>query len=131
MRVTLAIIGLAVLGYGAYGWLTHDGSRPVGQVVFLGLLVVLHDFLVIPLILGVGALVLRFASPAARLPVQAGLAVSAAAGLVALPFVIGAGRIADNPSAFPQSYGRGLLLILAVIWLTAGGWWAVRALRAR
>jgi putative copper export protein len=35
---------------------------------------------------------------------------------VALPFVLGRGRIADNPSRQPLDYGRGLLVVLAAIW---------------
>ena len=37
---------------------------------------------------------------------------------MAFPFVLGAGRLPDNPSKFPRDYGRGLLIVLGVVWLT-------------
>ena len=52
----------------------------------------------------------------------AALVVSAAVTAVALPLVIGKGRIADNPSAFPQRYGLHLLLLLAAAWTVAAVW---------
>jgi hypothetical protein len=52
----------------------------------------------------------------------AALVVSAAVTAVALPLLIGKGRIADNPSAFPQRYGPNLLLIVAVVWAVAAVW---------
>jgi hypothetical protein len=120
MRIVLAAFGLAAIGYGAYGWLAADGSKPVSQLLFLGAVLIGHDFVVLPLAIGAGALVARFAPARARRPALAALAISGAVTLVALPFVLGKGRIADNPSAFPQHYGRNLLLILAIVWLAAG-----------
>ena len=46
--------------------------------------------------------------------------------LLALPFVIGAGRMPDNPTVLPLNYGRGLALVLAAIWLGAAGWAGLR-----
>jgi hypothetical protein len=120
MRLVLAVFGLAAIGYGAYGWLAADGSKPIAQVLFLGTVLIGHDFVVLPLAIGAGALVARFAPARARRPALVALAISGAVTLVALPFVLGKGRIADNPSAFPQHYGRNLLLILAIVWLAAG-----------
>ena len=120
MRLLLAAAGLAAIGYGAYGWLFADGAKPLSQLLFLGAVLIGHDFVVLPLAIGAGALVTRFAPARARRPVLVAVAISGAVTLVALPFVLGKGRIADNPSAFPQHYGRNLLLILAVVWLIAG-----------
>lgn len=120
MRVVLILLGAAAMGYGAYHLVTEDHNDVVGIAVFLGAVVVGHDFIAIPAIIAVGALVTRFAPPWARIPVQAALVVSLAVSAVAFPLVLGVGRIADNPSAFPQHYGRGLLVILAVIWAAAG-----------
>lgn len=130
-RVVLAAAGLALLGYGLHGWLTEQPGEVAGRVVFLAAGVAAHDFVALPLVLAAGALTARFVPPAVRLPVQAALAVSAAVSVVALPFVIGAGRIADNPSAFPRAYGPGLLSVLAVVWLVAALWAALRVRRSR
>ncbi len=131
MRAALLLAGLAVTGYGAYGWLTHDGARPLGQLVFLAVLLVAHDFVVVPAVILTGALLARWAPEPARVPARAALVVSAAVTVVALPFIVGAGRVAGNPSAFPQSYGRGLALVLAAVWALAAAWTAVRAGRRR
>jgi hypothetical protein len=120
MRLFLAAAGLAAIGYGAYGWLFADGSKPVSQLLFLGAVLIGHDFVVLPLAIGAGAHITRFAPARARRPALAALAISGAVTLVALPFVLGKGRIADNPSAFPQHYGRNLIVILAAVWLAAG-----------
>lgn len=125
-RIVLAAAGLALLGYGLHGWLTEQPGEIPGRVVFLAAGVAAHDFVALPLVLAAGALTARFVPPAARVPVQAALAVSAVVSVVALPFVIGAGRIADNPSAFPRAYGPGLLSVLAVVWLAAGLWAVLR-----
>lgn len=130
-RVLLAAAGLAVLAYGLHGWLTEQPGEVPGRLRFLAAAVIVHDFMVIPLILAVGALTVRFVPAGVRLPVQAALAVSAATTVVALPFVIGAGRLADNPSAFPRSYATGLTVLLAAIWLSAGAWIAARLIRTR
>jgi hypothetical protein len=131
MRAALLVIGLAVTAYGAYGWLTQDGARPLGQLVFLGVLLVTHDFVIVPAVVLAGVALARWVPDVARTPVRAALVVSAAVTVVALPFVIGAGRIADNPSAFPQHYGRGLAVILAVVWAAAAVWAAVNVRRRR
>ena len=120
MRLVLAGFGLAAIGYGAYGWLFADGSKPVSQFLFLAAVLVGHDFVVLPLAIGAGALVTRFAPARFRRPALVAVAISGAVALVALPFVLGKGRIADNPSACPQHYGRNLLLVLAFVWLLAG-----------
>lgn len=130
MRAGLIAAGLAVAGYGAYGWLTQDGAQPVGQLIFLAVLLVTHDFVIVPVVILAGVVLARWVPTPARNPVRAALVVSLAVSVVALPFIIGAGRIADNPSAFPQHYGQGLAMILAVVWVVAAGWTAVN-LRTR
>ena len=120
MRLVLATAGLAAIGYGAYGWLFADGSKPVAQLLFLVAVLVGHDFVVLPLAIGAAALITRFAPARVRRPALVAVAISGALTLVALPFVLGKGRLPDNPSAFPQHYGRNLIVILAAVWLAAG-----------
>jgi hypothetical protein len=129
MRWCLGALGLAALGYGGYGLVVHDRPDLFGVLRFLVTVLVAHDFVVLPVTLGVGALVARFAPAWARRPVVAALVVSAAVTVLALPLVLGKGRIADNPSAFPQRYGLHLLLILAVVWAAASVWSVVNLRR--
>ncbi|HCT79726.1 MAG TPA: hypothetical protein DGT23_24810 [Micromonosporaceae bacterium] len=51
--------------------------------------------------------------------------------VVALPAVLGYGRTGDLPSALPRDYGRGLLFVLGLIWLTAAAVLIVQAVRHR
>jgi hypothetical protein len=122
MRWLLGALGLAAIGYGGYGLLVHDRADLIGVFGFLVTALVAHDFVVLPVVVGLGALVARFVPAWGRRPVIAALVVSAAVTAVALPLIIGKGRIADNPSAFPQRYGPNLLLIVAVVWSVAAVW---------
>jgi len=131
MRVVLVLAGLGLVGYGVYGWLDAPPHELWGRLVFAAVALVAHDFVVVPLVLASGVLTTRFVPVVARRPVQAALVVGAAVSAVAFSFVVGAGRIADNPSAFPQQYGRGLLIFLALILLGAAAWTTARVLRER
>ncbi|HTJ38539.1 MAG TPA: hypothetical protein VL738_35355 [Dactylosporangium sp.] len=115
LRALLAAAGLALIAYGVSGWLDAPAAELRGRLVFAAAALVAHDFVVVPLVLAAGALLARLVPAPARGPARAGLVVAAAVSAVALPFVIGAGRIADNPSAFPQHYGRNLLILLALV----------------
>jgi hypothetical protein len=124
--MTLGAIGLAAIGYAVGGLLTDDGVHLVGVLTFLVGLTIAHDLVLMPVAIGVGALVTRYISARYRPYVQGGLWVSAAVTAFALPFVIGAGRIPDNPSKLPRPYGAGLAVTLGVVWLVV----AILALRA-
>jgi hypothetical protein len=98
-------------------------------LIFLIGVLVAHDGLLLPLTIGVGILVGRYAPRRVRALVRAALIVSLAATIVAFPLVLGRGRAADNPSALPLHYGRGLLEIYAIIWATVAAAAGVRAWR--
>jgi hypothetical protein len=127
VRVLVGAVGLAAMGFSAYGLLTDDGVRLAGVLPFLVGLVVAHDLVLMPLAIGVGVLVLRYVPWWGRSSVQGGLFASAVVFAFTLPFLIGAGRTSDNPSKFPLNYWLGLTIVLGVIWLVAAG----LALRAR
>jgi hypothetical protein len=115
-RLTLGLLGLVVVGYGLAGLFTDSGARPLNQLLFLGGILAGHDFAVLPLTIVLGAILIRWVPAWARAPVQAGLFASAVVSFVALPFIIGAGRRPDDPSALPLNYARGLTLVLVLIW---------------
>jgi hypothetical protein len=126
-RWLLGAAGVAVMAYAVVGALGDDGVDKVGVAWFLLALVVAHDLVLLPVAIGVGALVVKGVPEWARPSVQSGLFASAIVTAVAFPLVIGAGVIADNPSRLPLNYGRGLAVVLAVVW----GGAALSALRAR
>jgi hypothetical protein len=57
MRRVLVAVGVGVMGFAVVGALTDDDFDPVGVVVFLGGVVIVHDFILMPLVLAAIALV--------------------------------------------------------------------------
>jgi hypothetical protein len=130
-RRILIASGAAFMGYAALGALFDPDVKVIGVLIFLVAVLVLHDGVLLPLYIGVGAIVGRVVPATLRTAVRVGLALSLAVTLVALPAVLGLGRSADNPSILPLHYGRGLLVILGLIWAAIGATVAVRAWRQR
>jgi hypothetical protein len=126
IRAVLLGLGLAGIAYAVVGILTDDGTSPVHQGLFLAGLIVVHDGILLPLVIGVGALTVRYLPVRVRPPVQLGLYASLVVCILALPFVIGAGRDPANPSILPLNYARGLWLVLGVIWVAAASWAVAR-----
>ena len=120
-RIMVGAIGLAVIGYAIVGLFTDDGVRIAGVLPLLVGLVIAHDLILMPIAIGLGALATRYVPAWCRRLVQGGLWVSAAVTAFALPFIIGAGRVPDNPSKLPRPYGAGLAITLGVIWLVVAG----------
>jgi hypothetical protein len=118
-RVLLVVAGGLVMAYAVAGALTDPDASPVGQLLFLVGVVIAHDAVLLPLAIGVGALIGRFVPATARVAVRVAAFVSIAVALVATPLVLGCGRIPDEPSALPLNYGRGLAIVLAVVWAFA------------
>jgi hypothetical protein len=130
-RIVLVAAGLSAAGYGLAGAVRDPGDNLGGHVAFGVAVLIGHDFLVLPAAIGIGALVVRYCPAWARAPVQAGLIASTVVAAVALPFVVGAGRSADNPSRLPLDYGRGLAIVLGTVWVVAAAWALWRRARRR
>jgi len=122
IRFGLGALGLAAMAFAIHGALTDDGEHLGGHLFFLGGVLVAHDLVLLPLVIGVGWLLARYLPGWARPSVQGGLIVSAAVTVEAFPFVLGAGRLPDNPSKFPRNFGHGLLIVLGVVWLAVAIW---------
>lgn len=127
VRRTMIAVGALTMGYAVLGAL---GDRDVkfGVLLFLAEVLVVHDGLLLPAVIGVGALIggrPRTGDQATggraptrvRMGVRVASLVSVCVTFVALPLVLGRGRSADNPSILPLPYGRGLLLTLAAVWI--------------
>jgi hypothetical protein len=119
VRAALIAMGAVVMGYAVLGALTDPDLKPSGVAVFLAAVLVAHDAVLLPVTIAVGALLARLTPRWAQPGVRVAAIVSLAVTVVALPLVLGFGRSADNPSILPLAYGRGLLLILTLIWSTA------------
>ena len=116
-RVLLCLIGASIAGYGVSGLLTAASPDLVHYLGFMLVGVAAHDLVLAPVSLGVGALLARRLSPGSRWAVLAGLFVSLAVTLIALPFALGYGKRPDDPSALPLDYGRGLMITLGGVWI--------------
>jgi hypothetical protein len=131
LRLTLVAVGTAVMTYAVVGAARTPAIVAGRQLRFTGVLLIAHDGALLPVFLLVGALVHRLVPARQRAVVQAGLIASAAVTVVALPLTLGRGRLADNPSALPRDYLRGLLTVLALVWLAVAVTLVVRSIRAR
>jgi hypothetical protein len=130
-RITLAALGIAAMVYAIAGAAGDRDIMPGRHIGFLVTVLVVHDGLLLPAFIGVGALVRRFAPTSARAAIQAALLATAALTLIAAPLMLGYGRLADNPSALPRNYPAGLGIVLGIIWLTTAGLVLVRRIRPR
>jgi hypothetical protein len=121
-RLLLGALGLASMGIGTSILLTDPYiRRPVTVVWWLAGAVALHDGLLVPLVLGIGALLRP------RGALRAGLVTAACVTLVALPVLVA--PPAANPTVRPLDYPRGLLVALAAVAVAtavAWGWTAAR-----
>jgi hypothetical protein len=118
-RRGLIALGGVVMAIAVVGACTDDDTRPVGHLLFLAGVIVAHDAVLLPVAIGVGVLIGRYVPVGLRAAVRTAAFVSAALLVVAVPLVLGFGRSADLPSALPQAYGRGLMVVLALIWTAA------------
>jgi hypothetical protein len=130
-RRLLVAGGTLLIGYALYRAVTDGGIKPLPQLTFLGVLLIGHDAVFLPVVIAVGAVIGRYVPVSARTVVRIALVASLAVTVVALPFVGGRGRRADDPSALPLNYGRGLFIVLAAVWLAAGVTLAVGRWRRR
>jgi hypothetical protein len=126
------VVGWIVIAVGIRG-LLHDhvatNPKAVGRLFLETAL--LHDLVVAPLVCGAGVLLARLLRPPFRSIVGGGIIASVLVALYSFPFVRGYGRDPNMPSALPQNYGHGLLVLLIVIWLTVGALLAGAVRRGR
>ncbi len=117
IRTAIAGAGILAMGYAVVGALSDPDERLPGHLAFLLTVQAAHDAVLLPAALAAGVLIHRHIPPRVRAPLQAALLVSVAVLVVGVPLALGFGRSADDPSALPLDYRRGLLIVLAVIWL--------------
>lgn len=130
LRALAGVAGVALFVVAArYAAERSIDVRPALWVRWWVAAAVIHDVLVAPIAIGVGWLVVRFAPPVVKAPLQAALILSAILSAMAWPALRGYGRIASNPTYLPRDYGRGLVLSLLVVWAGCGAWALARQVR--
>lgn len=128
-RLLLGAVGVAVAAYGAWLLLQQDRADLVDTGVWLAGGVVLHDFVLVPLTLLLGLVLIRLLPAYLRAPVVGGLVVLGTVTLMAVPVLGGWGANADNPTILDRNYTAGWLVVAGVtilavvltIMLTLGG----------
>jgi hypothetical protein len=126
-----AVAGSAVIAFGLVGVLGHSGStRPAQLVTWTIGAAVVHDALLAPVVIAFGLATARWVPVTVRVPVRVGLALSGLIIALAWPYLRRYGYHESNPSALPFHYGRNLVIVLAIIWVSvAGATFAGRLLR--
>lgn len=120
IRVLLAVLGLAGMGWGVWcGLELVDGSVPTGVELAAWLVggPVLHDLVLAPVAGGLGWLLARRLGPAWSTPVRAGATVTGVLGLLAVPLLWRVHSGPDNAGPPDRNYLAGLAAALAVVWL--------------
>lgn len=111
-------IALACAGYGVWAIVSTQRLTNLPRTAgWLAAVLILHDGLLAPALVGAGVVLGRVVPRHARPLVTAGLVVSGLVVAVALPLVLGLGARAGDPSRLPLPYGRDLAVLLAVVWL--------------
>jgi hypothetical protein len=120
--------GGAIGVFGLAGLLRDAGkTMPVVWLRWLVGLLLVHDFLLSPLVHLAGRWLRRWTPEAWRWPLQLGLVTSGVMVLASIPVLYGIGRRTQpgNASVLPGRYPLALVLVLAVVWagVVAFGVW--------
>jgi len=111
------VIGWGIIAVGVINGRSEPLARFPSLVRLLLGFAVIHDAVLLPATILVGWLTLRFIPRSVRPPVRIGLAVTWVLGFMSYPAVRRYGERPDNPSLLPTSVGRGLLLVLVLVWV--------------
>lgn len=111
-RVAIAVVGVAVGLYGAFLLLSRqDLDQLTNAAAWLVTGVVLHDFVLAPLVIVVLAAAARLLPRIARGPAVVGLVVLGSVTLLAVPVLGRFGARPDNPTLLDRDYGTGWLVV--------------------
>jgi hypothetical protein len=119
-RLVLGVIGVLVGAYGAYRLLVLGVGNLVSAVVWLAGGVVLHDVVLAPLVLALGAISARLLPDRVREPATAAFIVLGSVTLVAVPVLGRFGAKSDNPTLLDRPYAAGWLVVAALVLGVAG-----------
>lgn len=111
------VIGWSVIAVGVISARNDSLARFPSLVRFVIGFAIIHDAVLLPAAIVVGWLTLRCLPRGIRPPVRIGLAVTWVLVLMSYPAVRRYGEKPDNPSLLPTSVGRGLIVVLVVVWV--------------
>ncbi len=114
-RLLIGALGLAMGAFGALRFLQRDLADIIDSVLWLAGGVALHDAVVAPLTLALGALGARVLPNRVRTRVVLGFVVLATMTVTAIPVLGRFGARADNPSLLDRNYTVGWLTVAALV----------------
>lgn len=115
-RTLLGGVGVVALGYGGWliaRWPTH--TKPISLATWLAGALILHDGILVPATLIVGAVLTLALPPRARRHVQGFLIVAAVVTVVTVPLVIREGKAQPGQDLLTQDYLSHLIWVLAAV----------------
>jgi uncharacterized protein (DUF58 family) len=134
MRLRIAIGGAGVLLglFGVFRLLTQiDGYDLLVLFGWLVAALVIHDGILSPLVVAVGALLARTLPPRARTFVQGALIAGAAVTVIAIPMIYRARSQPRVKAILEQNFGANLATLLAIVAAIAASLYVLRVLRDR
>ena len=118
-RYLLYAVGAAMVGYGVWGQLYGEDTKPFRVAVLVVVAALVHDLVLAPAVLVLAVLMRRLLPRWVHPKLQAAAFVSFCLVLIAIPGLGRYGAREDNPSVLPRNYTEGLELALAVVILGA------------
>lgn len=129
-RLTLGVLGVLLAAYGAFRLLSQTSiSHPRELAEWLAAGVVIHDGLVVPATMAVGAAISAFVPSRARRYVQGTLVCAAVITVPALVLIRRRGTQPGVKALENQDYGAHLLAILAIVAACGAVLYALRVVR--
>jgi hypothetical protein len=130
VRGAVGLGGLVIAVTGIYKIIQGGGSSVIETAKWLIFGNLIHDAIVVPIALVLGAVAVRVLPTWARLPVATGFVVLATTTIMAIPVLSGMGEDSTNPSLLPRDYVGGwlVLALLTVLGVAVGCWWQRRRL---
>jgi hypothetical protein len=128
LRLALGILGVAAGLYGGWSLRGVERDEWPSVLAYLGGGVVLHDFVLAPVVVGIGVLAARLAPTSWRAPMVVGLVVWGGLTLMAVPVLGRFGALSDNPTLLDRPYLASWAVGTAVVVLAVA---AAGVLRAR
>jgi hypothetical protein len=132
LRVGLGLTGTALVCYGIVRILQQPSSHPVELAEWLLGALLLHDALLAPLVLLIGASVSRFVPAGPRPYVQGGLIAAGLVSVLGVVLISRQGKVSSPSLALlQQDYRANLAILLAVITALSAASYGLAVLRSR
>lgn len=114
-RYALVAAGVLLLLYGGVRLVVEVPESLPGLVLWMVGIVIVHDGLLAPLVVGVGWLLARTVPPRGRRYVQAALVVGGLITIIAISLIARRGTQPPAKALLLQNYGANLAILLALV----------------